>query len=104
MFAQLERQCPSVLLLCLIVFLPIAAQAADPRAGSVTWPINMEKVAVKLTPPVNTKYSVAVMPFVPKAGGYSPTSVCTYFGIATKTPDGFVIYHRRCADGALIKV
>jgi len=106
MFAQLGRRYLSVsyIILSFTVLLAAAVEAADPRAGTVTWPANTEKVAVKLTPPVKTSYSVAVMPFVPKLGGYSPTSVCTYFGTATKTPDYFVVYHRRCCDGVLIKL
>jgi hypothetical protein len=88
-----------------MVLLPVAVEAADPRAGSIAWPANAEKVGVTLTPPVPFKnYSVAVTPFVPKGGGYSPVNVCTYFGIAAKGPNSFTVYHRRCSDGALVKV
>jgi len=54
-------------------------------------------------PMPSDRYSVAVMPFVPKLGGYSTTTVCTYFGLIIKRPDRFTVQHKRCDSGAAVK-
>jgi len=106
MFAKVghPRLSVSFATLSLIILLPAAVQAADPRAGTVKWPAGAFQVDVVFTKPMpGDKYSVAVMPFVPKLGGYSTTTVCTYFGLIRKTPDWFTVQHKRCDSGAAVK-
>jgi len=107
MFAQLGRRYLSVsfIILSFMVLLTAAVEAADPRAGTVNWPIGVAQMTVKLIPAMpHAKYSVAVTPFVPKLGGYSPTSACTYFGIIMKDPAFFTVQHKRCDSGVAVRL
>ena len=106
MFAQLGRQYLSVsfIILPLLVLLPAAAKAADPRAGTVDWPAGTSGVTVTITPAMpGTRYSVAVT-VVGKLPGYSPLTVCTYFGITSKATNSFRVTHSRCNTGAAVNV
>jgi|SRR6185436_17201446 len=48
--------------------------------------------------PAGTKYVVSVQQT--NAGGYSPTSDCTYFNVLKLTDTNFQIQHKRCKDGS----
>ena len=97
MITRFARLCLSVP----FVVLSSAAGATD-KASTVNWPVGTPTISVTFTPPFpDTRYSVAVMPFVEgMPGGYSPTSLCTYFGIVVKTPTTIRIQHKRCDNGA----
>jgi len=106
MFAQLGRRylSASYIILSFMVLLPVAVEAADPRAGTVNWPANTNGVTVTIVPPMpSVRYSVAVT-VVAKMAGYSPTSACTYFGIMGKGTSTFVVQHRRCDSGAAVNL
>ncbi len=50
----------------------------------------------------STKYAVVVQ--ATNTAGYSTTSVCTYFNPLHKRADGFEVQHKRCDDGAPVKL
>ena len=103
MRAHIVRLCLS---LPFVVLLSAAVEAAD-KASTVNWPVGASTISVTFVPPFpDTKYSVAVMPVVqsPVIGGYSPTTLCTYFGIVAKLPTTIRIQHKRCDNGALVPV
>ena len=105
MFAQPGRRCLSVsFIISSFMVLTATAEAQNPRAGTVTWPGGTVQVEVVFAKPMpSDRYSVAVMPYVPQMGGYSTTTVCTYFGLIKKAPERFIVQHKRCDSGAAVK-
>jgi len=73
------------------------AQAAELRAGSVSWVSGQAGITVNLSPAVTGPYTVVVQPT--NTAGYSPSSECTYFNVLKETPTKFEVQHKACQDG-----
>lgn len=74
------------------------AQIIDYRAG--TAPFNAGQAGIFITfvnPLPSAGYSVSVQ--ATNTGGFSGTTVCTYFNVLHKTSTGFDVQHKRCSDG-----
>jgi len=73
------------------------------RAGIVGFPIGKDGINIIFSTPMpSTNYAVVVQQT--NTAGYSPTSVCTYFNPLHKRTDGFEVQHKRCDDGAGVKL
>ncbi len=73
------------------------------RAGTTAFAIGKDGINITFSSPMpNTQYAVVVQ--ATNTAGYSPTSVCTYFNPLHKRVDGFEVQHKRCDDGAPVKL
>lgn len=80
-----------------------APQLVEYRAGTASFPINSDGINITFSTPMpSIKYAVVVK--ATNTAGYSPTSVCTYFNPLHKRTDGFEVQHKRCDDGAGVKL
>ncbi len=80
-----------------------APSTLENRAGIASFLPGNDGINITFSTPMpNTKYAVVVQ--ATNTAGYSTTSVCTFFNPLHKRADGFEVQHKRCDDGAPVKL